>query len=543
MHPEDLWNRISKSYGYGDVIITLGTGRLSKREEEGMGLAGEHDYAVLDLKEVNAQRHFLVKNPWCNGTAWNGLTAIVKKRPDGIESTPKDADAEDVELMPRSDMALGKFWINFDEVVQNFESLYLNWNPGLFRYRQDHHFSWVIQPVPSATSFAHNPQYSIKSANESLVWLLLSRHFSTEEHRIPNKSNNGEPKFSSHGFISLYIFNTNGRRIHLSSNVLLRGPFVDSPQTLARFTVPPMTAYTVVVAQQDLPLPKYSFTLSAFSRERIEVGHAWNPFPHVKIISGAWTARTAGGNANSPAYPSNPQFSISLKSSTDINLLLETCHLELPIHVMMVWSSGERVTAVSSKDIFGESGAYQRGCALAEMSSVPAGIYTVICSTFERGQTGDFTLRVESISPCEVRPIAGEDAGRHSLPLPVLLLGAGVNRMLAPVVASHITRLRIIARYGKVRGSPIARSPLKITLEQGQGPHKTVLTSSCNGEFSDGTTDVRTEDININPQMGRREGVWLVVERLGGITATDQVEVEILSEASIKVGPWGTGNG
>src|SRR5271170_8124299 len=72
--PQQLWSRIFKSYSFGDVIPSLGTGRLSRLEEEGLGLAGEHDYAVLGMKESNGQQLILVKNPWCDGTVWKGAT-------------------------------------------------------------------------------------------------------------------------------------------------------------------------------------------------------------------------------------------------------------------------------------------------------------------------------------------------------------------------------------------------------------------------------------------------------------------------------------
>ena len=51
------------AFAFGDVMVTLGTGRLNNNEEEALGLAGEHDYAVLDIKENGAEKLFLLKNP------------------------------------------------------------------------------------------------------------------------------------------------------------------------------------------------------------------------------------------------------------------------------------------------------------------------------------------------------------------------------------------------------------------------------------------------------------------------------------------------
>jgi hypothetical protein len=70
-----------------------------------------------------------------------------------------------------------------------------------------------------------------------------------------------------------------------------------------------------------------------------------------------------------------------------------------------------------------------------------------------------------------------------------------------------------------------------------------VLATSCDGNFSDAPSGVRIVDVNIGPHMRDRGGLWLVVERLGGGVALNKIQVEVLSEASIQVGSWGTGDG
>jgi calpain-7 len=523
-------------------MVTMGTGRLNSQEEDSLGLAGEHDYTVLNMKEFGGRRLLLVKNPWRNGMTWKGSRSGTPK--DEIRS---NAWVDKLERTNEPNNLPGTFWIEFEEVVQNFESLYLNWNPGLFRYREDLHFTWNIPPIPSPACFTHNPQFSISSVSGGPVWVLLSRHFSTEERDIlrkapPVESTDRNPL----GFISLYLFGACGRRIHLGDNPILRGPFVDSPQTLARFEIPPMTCYTLAVAQQGLPLPKYAFTLSTYSREKTIVDHALNPYPYSIAVSGAWTSRTAGGNVGAASYPSNPQFMISIPSPVDLILVLETAQLELAVHVKIVWAGGVRVSTVTARDILGESGDYRRGFAVANIVNVPAGTYTIICSTFEPGQEASFTLRVESTLPCEVRPIAGEAVGLLSFHPPLVLLQENINRMLAPLVVFRMTRIRIIARHIDAAvsfdGQPRVRTLLKIAVELGQGPNKAVLATSCNGNFCDAPSGVRITDVDISPHMENGGGLWLVVERLGGGAALSKIQVEVLSESSIQVGSWGIGD-
>ncbi|KAL5326903.1 hypothetical protein ACEPPN_004592 [Leptodophora sp. 'Broadleaf-Isolate-01'] len=543
LQPEQLWGRIHKSFSFGDVMITLGTGKLSRKEEKALGLAGEHDYAILDMKEVDSQRLMLVKNPWCDGMVWKG--SHFNDSNQSWTSELKDAlPSEETPLSP------GTFWMSFEDVSQHFESLYLNWNPGLFKYRQDHHFNWIVPTIQSPGSFIHNPQYAVSASSSTPVWILLSRHFATGEEDIARNSSHSShilpsPSGSSAlGFISLYIFSASGRRVYLSDDALHRGAFVDSPQTLATLDVSPSTPYTVVVAQHGLPLPKYSFTLSFFSRSPLTISTAPDSLPHCTSHTGSWTSRTAGGNASASTYPLNPQFSILLPSTSPVTLILETDQEELAVHVKLVWANGNRVSAVTSKDIVGGSGDYRRGCALASLSSVAAGKYTIVCSTFEAGQTGNFTLRVGTQVPSTVLPIAAETAGRLSLRLPVLVFQDGVDRMLAPITPSRLTKLRIIARCPSLRFSPSRSRPLiKISIELGQGPNKRIIDVSSNGEFSDSPMGIRTADLDLSPGMERQGGLWVVVERLGGRGGIDEVEVEVLSDGNVGVGLWGTGDG
>ncbi|CZT02038.1 related to calpain-like protease palBory [Rhynchosporium agropyri] len=548
--PEQLWRRIHKSFSFGDIMVTLGTGKLSRKEEKALGLAGEHDYAILDMKEVGSQRLMLVKNPWCDGMVWRGSHFSAS---NDFEKT-WTSELQDA-LPLEAPLSPGTFWMSFEDVSQHFDSLYLNWNPGLFRHRQDHHFSWTIPSFQSPGSFIHNPQYAVSASCSTPVWILLSRHFATGEEAIardnshsPQNTLSSPPGSSKLGFISLYIFTASGRRVYLSDDALHRGAFVDSPQTLATLNVNPSTSYTIVVAQHGLPLPKYSFTLSFFSRSPLEIATAPDSLPHCTTHTGSWTTRTAGGNASAPTYPLNPQFSILLPTSSSITLILETDQEELAVHVKLVWADGKRVTAVTGKDIVGGSGDYRRGCAMASLPSVAAGKYTIVCSTFEAGQTGNFTLRVGSQIPSTVLPIAAETAGRLSLRLPVLVFQDGVDRMLAPIMPSRLTRLRIIARCPSTtpnsRFSPARSRPLiKISIELGQGPNKRIVDVSGNGEFSDSPMGIRTADLDLSPGMERQGGLWVVVERLGGRGGIDEVEVEVLSDGNVIVGLWGTGDG
>lgn len=517
-------------------MVTIGTGCLSSNEEAGSGLAGEHDYAVLNILELHGRELLLVKNPWSNAVATTS-------------HRPNLAPELNGSLPDTDNLSPGTSWITFDEVIRNFQFMYLNWNPGLFLNRQDYHFSWNIPQHSPPSCLIHNPQYSIESIEGGPVWILLNRHFSIEEHNVlRNSSGLGKHTTSPLGFISLYVFAADGRKVYFSDNAQQRGPFVDSPQTLARLDVPAKSHYTIAVAQQALPLHKYSFTISTYSREAIKFATAKSRYACQESLHGSWKNDSAGGNSGYASYSSNPQFSISLPSSANLALILETEQPELAVNVKLLWAGGQRATNITTKDILCDSGEYRRGCALTETRNVPAGRYTIICSTFEAGQTADFALHVESTVRCDLKALATEAAGRLILRPPELQLPAGIDRMLAPVVVSRLTRLRATAHNitgVKYDGLARARHPLRLSLEQGQGPHKTIICRSAGGSFTDDLSGIRIPDADISPAAISQGGIWLIVERLEGDRATQDecIRVEILSDMPVELGAWGTGTG
>ncbi|KAH7038042.1 PALB protein [Microdochium trichocladiopsis] len=559
---DHTWKRIKKAYDFGDVVITLGTGRLSVDEEEASGLVGEHDYAVLDLSESGDSRRMLVKNPWCDGMTWKGV---------GSSAASASSDSSDGDARPK--LKPGTFWISFDDVAQNFESLYLNWNPSLFTERQDHHFTWELPEPTMAGSFAHNPQYSMSSSADGMTWILLSRHFQDEELEIARKRGTTLASTSNQlGFMSLYIFENNGARVQLSDKSIYRGPFVDSPQTLAPFEAKKGVKYTIVVASHDLPLPKYSFTLSFFSRSSLTIDTAAHSLKHYTETKSSWTRRTAGGNAGSATYLQNPQFSVKTSQTGPLSLLLSTSREELHVHIDLVWANGQRVTAVTVRDLVATSGEYRRGCAQACVPSLEAGTYTIVCSTYEPGALADFTLRIGSNAACVVAPVLADAAGRLRTRLPDLALPAGGElTQRAPVTVARLSRASfVITRKHKTlvgggggssasgstsntgsgaggTGTPRAHPTVRVRLESGRGPDRTMipLTSGDGREFKEvGLGGLRTAEVDIDPRLTRsRDGLWLVVEQhmMGAsprMYGDDGLTVELLSDGHVGVGPW-----
>lgn len=552
-----LWRRIYRAWDRGDVLITLGTGKMSIREETELGLVGEHDYAIMGLKEKDGERILQVKNPWSGGTVFKGSSALDSGEEEGDDSDDDDEDDDDddddeddeeedwgakhdestfetnhlQESLPslaeqRSSSTPGVFWISLDNVFRHFASIYLNWNPALFTHRHDWHFSWDLSTKKSEGCIGSNPQFSLTnpSSQSALVWLLLGRHISS------TGSGENTDSFGRAGYISLYVFENCGRRVYRPEGALHRGPYVDSPQTLLRLdAVPPKTTYTVAVSSQDLPKTPQTFTLSAFSLTPLRIRDAEDPYAYHRALQSQWLPETAGGNAQSSTYSSNPQFRLSISSTSDIMFLLEARD-SLSVHVKLVWGGGKRIASVTTRDIIAESGEYRRGCAIAETTGLQKGDYTVVASTFEPGQVGDFTLSVETTAADVVfEPIASESAGKLRKTIEGVWK-SGTNAVAYPLQVERLTAVSV-----KARTTSRAQPMLRVSVEKKIGRRRKMLrASSPIGEFSDVPQGVRTGEMDL-------EGDWdylIVLERMGdgGGNGASQYELEILSDGTVQLG-------
>lgn len=540
---ENLWQELYQATTNGHSIITVGTGKLSQREQKQLGLAAEHDYAILELKERSNVKELLIKNPWRDGDVWKGAS---RRRPnpetaDSCESHNEDGSNE---MMP------GTFWMDFNSVFQHFENLYVNWNPGLFSHRNDRHFTWGLDKKRTAASMLdEHHQFVVQTTRTSEVWILLNRHFRTGDYTHANSGKNG--------YIALYVFDKQGCRVLSREGASTRGPFVDSPNTLVRFTATASKPYTVTVLQSDLPAGKHNFTISLFSHCAASLDEAAPRYPHAQSLEAQWTRATAGGSSDSPQYLTNPQFGLANSSEQQIACLLRVADSDVPttetnsIHVKLaiLSSDGRRITRLRPRDVVAHSGDYRRGSAVIE-ALLPRGKYTIIASTFDVGQQARFTLHFCSSVPnaATLDRLTGEESGKLLMRIPPAAFEHGVDRLLLPLTVRRVNKTTFIAR--QVHGSKTS-SLFKLSLEQGQGPYKKMVADSAfdDEEFHSVGMGLRIDDVDLSPVMQAPEtgGLWLVLERLARGSEhgrdVEVVQVEVLAEEAVDLGAWGTGEG
>jgi calpain-7 len=562
--PDQLWDRIYKAFMFGDVLVTTGTGRMSHRQERELGLEGQHSYVVLDMKETDDDRLLLVKNPWVEGKGWTGSRPSAMALPDLFTcSGSSNMESYHRDSMPTEDRPHPTtFWIGLEQVIQHFESLYLNWNPGLFGYRQDIHFDWNIdaQQTPGACIITH-PQFAFSAKGPGPVWFLLSRHFRDAPTKddsdtfndgsvrpdLQADSSGDHPK----GYMSVYICNGQGERLYMKETYLESSDYVTTPQCLLRWDVVQAgDTYTVVIDQDELPHSLYTFTLSAYGNSPITLEHATQRYPLQKIEEGSWKKQSSGGSTSSVKYFENPQYSLEVcEPGASLAILLSGSDHEHPLHVKLALGYGKRIYKLQSRDVLADSGDHRSGCVFAEIKDLQPGLYTIICSLFEAGQLGDYSLRIDSTSKIIVKPIARDGAGLLSMKLSPACFGSQVHKIAAPLVPHRLAAYTIVARFWKAM-SPrsadlglLARSPLRFSVELGRGPDRKFVIASERGEYSDSAI-VRSESVNIDPTLTSLGDMYLVLDRLSGPggPVEEWYEVEIFTDAqkAFSVGVWRT---
>jgi calpain-7 len=534
---------------------------MSSRQEREFGLEGQHSYVILDMKETEDEKAFLVKNPWVEGKGWRGPRPLVAERDATPSTGSRNATGDSHRNSILSQETSTKFWIGLDHIVQHFESLYLNWNPGLFRHRQDIHFEWAISAAEVAgRCIVTHPQFCFWTKDSGVVWLLLSRHFRDSVFDNKDESdnfNNGSVRSETHmyssseplkGYMSLYVCNGKGERLYVKESYLECGPFVNTPQTLLRWDTDANSTYTIVVDQEDLPASTYTFSLSAFSNSMMSLEPAVEKYAHQEIISGAWTKHTAGGGVGSPYYFDNPQYSLEVSENSSLALLLTSTTHTHPMHVKLAIGHGKRVYRLQSRDVIVDSGDHSGQCVFAETAKLQRGTYTVICSLFDQGRTGDYSLRVDSTGPVVLKPIPREGAGLFLNKLTPACFAAHVHKIAAPIMPNRLASYTIVARF-KNATTPrshnnlgmLARSPLRLSVEMGRGPERLFLNTSERGEYADSTV-VRTDSFDIDPLLKMQGDLWIVLDRLSGTggPVEEWYDVEILTDVpqAYAVGVW-----
>ncbi|GMH86802.1 hypothetical protein TL16_g10658 [Triparma laevis f. inornata] len=385
--PERIFQRLNSAFSFGDCLTTASVSeQIGEAEAESVGLVTQHAYGILDVKEVSSGRFIFMKNPW-SSKGWKG------------RFSPHDGNwAEKIgrELgydyeKARTCADTGLFWICWDDFKKYFTSVHLNWNPALFKYKYTTHGYWDKNAGPNNDKFCvdENPQYILIPSEESIqrkatFYILLTRHVDLNEQR-GNESND---------FLTTFVYNNNGRRvIYPHENVVVNGIFSSNPHVLIRLDASNRQKVLNLILRQYKKQRSITYSLSVYCTSNFSFGTLQDKGVNKFKLTGGWNP-SGGTSGRSGMFFQNPQYRVEVSGNKPIEMsaTLKT-NPQLSVNLSFV-KGGKRVDYITKDNEVVSSGDY-RGAVAAARGKLQPGVYTMIASTWNAGETVQFVINFE----------------------------------------------------------------------------------------------------------------------------------------------------
>lgn len=282
------WKRMFNGHNKGLCLVTIGTPEMDEKDELRYGLASNHAYAVLEIREVLGLKMLKLKNPWRH-SRWRG-----KYSAEDLESWTQ-ALREKLqfdEVYGSKDQDDGIFWIDYSSLQTRFSFLFMSWKPKLFPVLRKLHGCWKADadgPRDDSYNLGFNPQYVLNievgpRRRPAALWMLLSQHrndsavAAATTGRLPTSSTRIHDASSmewnavtdareSASYLTLHVYSGKQGRVigTIDRDALLRTAYTDNPHTLVRFYVPPGVHSFALVLSQWEQRHDIDYTLAIFS--------------------------------------------------------------------------------------------------------------------------------------------------------------------------------------------------------------------------------------------------------------------------------------
>lgn len=406
-HREKVWERLVLAIKEGNAMLTAGTSRHTHEEYGDIRLIRSHNYAILDMFEEDSERKVILMNPW--------RQPISEDRDiRGLDNLQDLSDALPIKY------AVEKFVMSWDDMCAQFDSLYISWNPKMFRSSCEVHGIWKSSKKTDHVQVVLKVEQAEVDPTPTTV-VHLVKHLK-DEHNTSSALTD---------WISVHAFDHENEGLQHNSE--RAGEYVDGLHALTKFKAA-KKGYTLVASRQideqrtdedDKKNSDSTFTMTVYSNAKfISMEEVENAYPFELVIPGQWTLNTAGGNPLEPTFRHNPQYAITIPllnqmQTTSIRVSAEASK-DVSILLLLLWSkvhqnSVERIDHFAPGDIVCSSEKYNYGLAIAESTKLkPNQPYTLIISTYSPEKVGPFTISVQTqTGQAEVKQIPTEGAGMY----------------------------------------------------------------------------------------------------------------------------------
>lgn len=152
--PARVWEKIAGDTLADQKIMVVTTGLIEN--EETVGLKSFHSYAVFGTVEAAGKQMFLLKNTFA--------TLAPKLRYSWEDSTNWTEELRKAcSYYSYAEWGSRIFWTDIESLVENFDYLDINWNPGKLAYRKTvWDFVKVSSLADDRVNLTHAPQYTLE---------------------------------------------------------------------------------------------------------------------------------------------------------------------------------------------------------------------------------------------------------------------------------------------------------------------------------------------------------------------------------------------
>ena len=474
------------------------------------------------MHDQNERRSLLIKNPWSRAFTWNGVArhTLHSQNTEGLPAIPPHLS--------------GAFWMDLDSFCRDFESIYLNWNPGLFSFRSDIHHTWHPETAEHLVStLRSSPQFLVCSPQEGTAWIFLDRHISQPR---PGSSMDSGAHAVEDGYLSLSAFAQNGQRVITEGDALTFTPFVNSPNTLLKLELEPDIPLTVLITGQRLPRTKFNISISVLATHRCTLNYAEERYRFCLRQEGKWPHAQLGSPVAGIEDMIERRFALQSYRLNSLYVLFESEPKDLPTQITLqrhnlALGSHELRSTPSRID-----GPLRGGPHFAKFDNVEHGTYLITCSTYPSTCPMMFSLEVGSEYAISVEPVTEKGAGQLVSTLPEVKVSYPGQRLCAQISISNVTRMAASARWSLT--SPLCCS---LTIEEGRRPFANKLTEVNKGYHKSSQCRIATHYIDAQPRTCGERGLYLILEVSSDKVIDDSeasIAVQLTSDAPIVVGPW-----
>ncbi|KAA6361089.1 MAG: putative cysteine proteinase, partial [Streblomastix strix] len=178
---DKMFDKLQKHFANNEVmvLITIPYGAFPDFEEDNLGLDLNQTYALLNVIRVGNRKLLLIQNPK-REKVWTKNQSIQDQK--GSKDELQEIKRYQPVTLEDDDVTKeGQFYMDSEDAQKYFKSGTLSWNPSLFPYQAEFHFTWQSEYYKMKDSdmrCRYAPQFLFKKSSLTQKFMIvIARHY------------------------------------------------------------------------------------------------------------------------------------------------------------------------------------------------------------------------------------------------------------------------------------------------------------------------------------------------------------------------------